>query len=95
MHQVIQQGKDVSAEPNPNTDRWIEFRADGTFHSDDRPYGPNSGRYTLEALGILFLDSDAGEHDDSRWMYVIEEDITWQGGSDWAEAFVIIHHCTP
>ena len=97
MHQVVRNGEDVTAEHNPAKDRWIEFHADGTFNSDGTPYGPNSGRYELAGENTLYLDSDAGEEDDSNWKYEIKQNqMTWEGlGSEFAREFVIVHSRNP
>lgn len=95
MHQVIQDGKDVSEEHNPHGERYIIFRDDGTFESGGRPYGSNTGKYEYSPVdGHLFLFSDAGPEDDSQWSVTIEQDtMNWQGmGGEWANRFRIIHH---
>ena len=94
MSQVIQNDKDVSSEHNPSSDRFIIFKEDGTFESGGSPYGKNTGKYFFDKTkGRVMLDSDAGENDDSMWEVTIKKDeMTWQGiGSEWAEAFKIIH----
>jgi hypothetical protein len=95
MHQVVQDGNDVSEEHNPHRERYIIFRDDGTFESGGRPYGSNTGRYDYSPVnGHLFLVSDAGPEDDSQWRVTIEQDtMRWQGmGGEWANRFIIIHH---
>jgi hypothetical protein len=95
MHQVLQDGEDVTEEHNPQQDRYIIFWEDGIFESGGTPYGSNTGRYTYAPEeGSLFLDSDAGPDDDSRWKVTIEQDtMKWQGvGGEWANRFRIIHH---
>ena len=96
MHQVIQSDQDVTAEHNPNQDRWVEFYADGTFKSGGGAFGENTGKFTLQKEGMLLLDSDAGPDDDSQWIITINQEVMeWQGlGSDWARQFKIIHHRT-
>lgn len=93
MHKVIQNGQDVSQEHNPEKERYLVMRPDGSFESGGRPYGKNTGKYTFDANDqILFLDSDVGETDDSKWRVEINGDtMYWQGiGNDYAEAFQII-----
>lgn len=69
MGAIIQNEKDVSAQHNPNHNRWIELQADGTFISDGDPYGRNTGKWTFDQkTKELFLDSDVGEGDDSYWI---------------------------
>ncbi len=93
MHQVWQHGENVTKQHNPQQDRWIEFSQNGTFRSNGTPYGPNSGGYHIESDGTLFIDSDAGPDDDSRWNYSFKEGhMTWTGvGSEFAKGFVIIY----
>lgn len=69
MGAIHQNGQDVSAWHNPEQNRWIELKADGTFVSDGDPYGRNTGKWTFdETTRELYLDSDAGEGDDSYWI---------------------------
>ena len=94
MHQVIQDGNDVSEEHNPHHERYIILREDGTFETGGRPYGTNTGRYIYTPEdNNLFLDSDAGPEDDSRWKVTISRDtMNWQGvGTEWANRFLIVH----
>lgn len=94
MHQVIQADKEVSLEHDPYDERFIELKEDGSFVSEGRPYGKNTGSYVLNKdEQTLFLDSDVGEEDDSHWKYSIKSDtLYWQGyGSEWADAFQIIY----
>ncbi|PHN04280.1 hypothetical protein CRP01_22215 [Flavilitoribacter nigricans DSM 23189 = NBRC 102662] len=68
MGTIMQNGQDVSDQHNPENNRWIELKADGTFVSDGDPYGRNTGKWSYdETTSELFLDSDAGEGDDSYW----------------------------
>lgn len=92
MYKIIQDGKDVTAEHDPYNERTINFTPD-SFISEGRPFGRNTGTYTYSEEGILFLDSDAGEEDDSKWEVRFSGDtMFWQGvGTAWAERFEIIH----
>ena len=93
IHQVIQNGKDVTAEHDPHKERYLIFNSDSTFKSGGRPFGENTGNYQFnKANSKLFLDSDAGAEDDSYWIVRINKDtMFWQGyGSEWAEDFQII-----
>jgi len=93
MHSVIQNGLDVTTEHNPQSDRYISFGPDDSFESGGSPYGSNTGRYTFDHnSSTLFLDSDAGEQDDSRWRISYRSDtMHWSGlGSEWAEGFEIV-----
>lgn len=81
MIRVLDQGIDVTAEHNPERDRWIEFQADGSFVSDGNPYGRNTGKWKFDPVSKeLFLDSDAGEEDDSYWIVRFnDKQMNWQG----------------
>lgn len=69
MGAILQNGQDVSEQHNPENNRWIELKADGTFVSDGDPYGQNTGKWTFDThTQELYLDSDAGEGDDSYWI---------------------------
>ena len=95
---VLQDGNDVSAEHNPNNDRFIELGSDGTFQSKGGEFGKNSGKYLRDGIdSTLVLDSDAGEDDDSRWKVRFSGDtMKWTGtGTVWAERFEIWHVPTP
>lgn len=94
MQAVYDQGKDVSPEHNPANDRWVIFYKDKTFQSGGQPYGENSGKWEFNPKeNILFLDSDAGEDDDSYWIINIEEkEMQWQGTKfEFAKRFKIVH----
>lgn len=95
MEIIKQDGNDVSREHNPFNERTVLFYEDGSFVSDGRPYGKNTGRWTLsESTGELFLDSDAGEGDDSYWIvtFINRDKMKWRGTrSDFTERFELIH----
>lgn len=94
MVKIYQDGHDVSADHNPAQDRYIHFKDDGSFESGGTPVGINTGSYQFNAEERkLFIDSDAGEEDDSYWMVDISRDtMLWQGiGSPWAESFRLVH----
>jgi len=93
MEKVMMDGVDVTEDHDPENERFFIMHADGTMESGGRPFGPNTGRYTYNEAGhTLFLDSDAGEEDDSRWIVEIESDtMIWQGvGTPWSERFQIV-----
>ena len=92
MKQVFEEDQDVSSQHNPKNDRWIQFKADHTFLSDGSPYGRNTGKWSIND-SELFLDSDAGEGDDSYWIVDIEgQSMKWKGTrSDFTEKFSISH----
>ena len=94
MEQVIQDGKDVSAEHNPEKNRFFIFSEDGTFESGGDPYGPNTGRFFVNNFNnTWYLDSSQGPDDDSIWKVSFEKDkMIWVGvGTDWAESFKLVH----
>lgn len=94
MYKVIQEGKDVSKEHNPFEERFFVLKNDSTFESDGRPYGRNTGKYVYnQEENSLFIDSDVGPEDDSRWKITLLGDtMKWRGvGTQWAEQFEIIH----
>lgn len=93
MQQVLMDGKDVSGDHNPNKDRFIIFDGEGGFESGGGSVGSNTGKYTYDpAADTLFLDSDAGAEDDSRWQVSFNGDtMHWQGfGRPWAKRFRIV-----
>lgn len=94
MHQVFQIDVDVSQEHNPGMDRYIILSQDGLFESGGSPYGKNTGSFEYDGKNkTLFIDSDAGEDDDSRWKVEIAGDtMKWEGiGSDYARSFRLVH----
>ena len=94
MFKVIQYGKDVSPTHNPFNERYIIFNANGAFESGGRPFGENGGKYEYNPTDhTLFLDSDVGPEDDSKWKVTFNGDtMHWRGiGSEWAENFELIH----
>jgi len=94
MYQVLQSGQDVTAEHNPNNERYLILKKDSTFETGGRPFGANTGKYAFDReKKTLFLDSDAGPDDDSYWKVSVKGDtMHWQGyGSEWADHFELIH----
>jgi hypothetical protein len=94
MDQVIDSGQDVTDQHNPAGNRYIIIKPDGTFESGGDPHGVNTGSWTLSLEnGELYLDSDAGEGDDSYWIVTMEEDsMHWKGTrSEFTERFELIH----
>lgn len=80
MTKVYNDGVDVSSEHNPQNDRWVTFAEDGSFQSGGTPYGENMGTWSFNEAGFLFLNSDAGEGDDSYWEVTIDKGrMTWTG----------------
>ena len=86
---MFDDGADVSAQQNPDGDRYIDLRADGSFVSGGGPSGRNAGRWTYDpASRELGLDSDLGPDNDSIWLVVLRDDgaeMEWLGrGSEFA-----------
>ncbi|RED99414.1 lipocalin family protein [Marinoscillum furvescens] len=96
MYKVLEGGEDVTSTHNPEADRFIIFKPNGTFESGGTPYGKNTGKFTFQENNTLYLDSDAGSEDDSYWTWEISgSEMTWTGvGSPRAEQFTIIHRRT-
>ncbi|MBX2963077.1 MAG: hypothetical protein KF687_11240 [Cyclobacteriaceae bacterium] len=80
MEKVYEYGNDETEKHNPNKDRWIEFRSDGSFVSDGEPFGRNTGHWTTDNnKSTLIIDSDIDD-DDSEWKVTFEMDqMTWAG----------------
>ena len=94
MAQVFDGVQDVTNQHNPASNRWVEFKSDGSFVSDGDPHGRNTGHWTYDPeTRELFLDSDAGEDDDSYWTVSIQgSEMEWQGArSEFTKRFKVIH----
>lgn len=93
LHQVRQAGADVTAEHDPQDERFIELLPDGRFQSGGAPHGPNTGRWSVDAeTGELWIDSDAGESDDSYWMPTLHGDtMVWRGTRGFGQQFTLVH----
>ena len=78
---ILDKTDDVTSEHNPEENRFVKFKANHTYESGGDPYGPSSGKWTLDrSSGVLHIDSDAGEDDDSYWIVTIDGDkMHWQG----------------
>jgi len=93
MDKVFESDLDMTEKHNPKNDRWIEFKSDGTFVSDGKPFGRNIGRWTTDNLqSILFIDSDVDD-DDSEWKVIFEANQTiWTGiGHPRKESTRLVH----
>ena len=90
LSQITIFDEDRTSDLNPNNDRWLELKADGTFVSGGT-VGRNTGKYAIED-NILRLDSDAGEDDDSNWKITISSDtlIMTGVGTERQESSVVI-----
>lgn len=81
MVTVLEGNQDITTVLNPDNDRWIEFKPDGTFESGGGPYGNNNGKYQVSnETKTLHLDSDAGAGDDSDWKIQFREDLLLMRG---------------
>jgi hypothetical protein len=81
MVTVLEGNQDISPVLNPDNDRWIEFKPDGSFASGGGPHGSNAGSYQIDDQeNTLHLDSDAGEDDDSNWRLQFREDLLYMRG---------------
>jgi hypothetical protein len=87
MVKVMELSKDVTASHNPNNNRWISFKADkdfsfkGSFESGTGEERENTGKWFYDdKTKEFFLDSDAGEDDDSYWEVSFNADsMYWKG----------------
>ena len=98
MTKVMEMSKDVTEQHNPERNRWICFMPDsievikGTFESGRGDSTENKGKWVLNKDEI-FIDSDAGEDDDSYWEVTFKDDkMFWKGRRfDFNKRFEIIH----
>ena len=80
MATVYELEENVTQRHNPANNRFFTFYENGTFKSGGDPFGENTGKWSLSEEHLLFIDSDAGEDDDSYWRVKIEQDtMKWQG----------------
>ena len=92
MGTVFEDTSNVTDFHNPGLNRWISLQDEGVFESGGTPYGYNSGQWAFDSTSHeLYLDSDAGEEDDSYWIVSINADtMRWQGArNEFAERFTI------
>lgn len=92
MIEVLQYDRDVTAEHNPNSDRWIRFYGDKTFKSDGTPFGENHGTWYLKSGDrVLYINSSV-DNDDSEWNLTFSADrMQWTGiGDPGKEAYTLI-----
>jgi hypothetical protein len=87
MVKVLELSEDVTDNHNPDQNRWISFKADpdipgsGSFESGTGEEMKNTGKWFFnEKEKEFFLDSDAGEEDDSYWEVSFNSDsMHWKG----------------
>lgn len=87
MVKVKELSEDVTERHNPDKNRWIRFLEDrsinegGLFESGRDKVKENSGKWFYDkGEKELYLDSDAGEDDDSYWSVTIEKNtMLWKG----------------
>lgn len=97
LDKVYEYDNDVSEKHNPKNNRWIEFKADGSFVSDGDPFGPNAGRWTTDnESSVLYIDSDVDD-DDSEWKVTFAgNQVFWTGiGHPRKENTRLVHTRTP
>lgn len=87
MVKVLELSEDVTENHNPHKNRWISFKADpdilgsGSFESGTGRVTENTGKWFFnEKEKEFFLDSNAGEDDDSYWEVSFNADsMQWKG----------------
>jgi Lipocalin-like domain len=80
MEKIIEAGIDVTAEHNPEGNRWIRFNEDGSFESGGDPYGDNSGRWEIDPAKSVLNIFSSEENDNSEWGFsIIDNEMTWTG----------------
>lgn len=94
MHSVFQDENDVTGEHNPQSNRYIIFKKDGSFETGGDPYALNTGLFYVNSLRkTLYIDSGVGPDDDSSWYFSFDgEKLIWRGfGNEFAAGFKIVH----
>lgn len=87
MVKVKELSEDVTERHNPDKNRWIRFIKDrkieggGLFESGRDNVKENSGKWFYDKNeNELYLDSDAGEDDDSYWSVTVRGNtMLWKG----------------
>ena len=98
MIKVMEMSKDVTGQHNSENNRWIRFVPDslaelkGTFESGRGDEKDNTGKWVLNG-NELFIDSNAGEDDDSYWETTFEGNkMFWKGKRfEFNRRFEIVH----
>ena len=82
---VLDRSEDVTKNHDPGGNRWIKFVSDdevlngGYFESGRDNKKENTGQWSIKGFEI-FIDSDAGDGDDSYWQVIIKDDeMHWIG----------------
>lgn len=85
MTKVLDRSEDVTKNHNPDGNRWIKFvkndkvQNGGYFESGRGDKKENTGQWSLKGFEI-FIDSDAGDDDDSYWQVIVKGDsMHWIG----------------
>ena len=100
MDKVMEESEDVTQIHNPDNNRWIRFEKQsdivngGLFESGSWDKTENTGKwYYDEKENEMYLDSDAGEDDDSYWSITIKNDtMKWKGRRfEFNKRFEILH----
>ncbi|MEL6356369.1 MAG: hypothetical protein AAFQ37_05475 [Bacteroidota bacterium] len=81
MVRVVINGESADQMLNPDGNRWLAFQPTGNFTSGSGKERENGGTYELDPTKAeVFLDSDAGEGDDSRWQVSFSGDTLFMRG---------------
>jgi len=94
MVKVLEISEDVTEKHNPDNSRWIIFKEDSSFESGSAEKKENTGRWNInETKKELYLDSDAGEDDDSYWEVSFNNNLMdWKGRRfEFNKRFEIVH----
>ena len=82
---VLDRSEDVTKNHDPGGNRWIKFVSDdevlngGYFESGRDNKKENTGQWSIKGFE-MFIDSDAGDGDDSYWQVIIKDDeMHWIG----------------
>jgi hypothetical protein len=85
MTKVLDRTEDVTPNHNPDNNRWIRFiknekiQNGGLFESGRGEQKENTGKWSLNGFEI-FIDSDAGDDDDSYWQVIVDgSEMHWIG----------------
>jgi hypothetical protein len=82
----------VTTRENPNQDRFIDFRSDGSFRSGGEPYGPVNGSWEILPDKVLQITpEDNDEVGESTWKVTFDKSqMIWRGtGNATLERFEI------
>jgi hypothetical protein len=92
MDRVYEKRVNVTTRENPNQDRFIDFRSDGSFRSGGEPYGPVNGSWEILPDKVLQITpEDNDEVGESTWKVTFDKSqMIWRGtGNATLERFEI------